>query len=113
VALSDISSVAVSFAAPGGDQAVGTFSVGGGKVTGTDHRGISYSGTVTPVTDGADVTVTASVPGGTRLSADLSTEEPEEHRLHFHLDAAQLAGQQTKPLLLPGFGAADVRFAAR
>ncbi|MFF2324871.1 MULTISPECIES: hypothetical protein [unclassified Streptomyces] len=62
---------------------------------------------------GLNVELMASVPAGTRIGASKVTETDAERKLVFHLNQEQLAGRQTKPILLSGFGSADVRFEVR
>ncbi|MFB6781563.1 MULTISPECIES: hypothetical protein [unclassified Streptomyces] len=108
------STVEVHLQTPSGDVSVGQFSLNDGQVTGTDHRGITYRGTCTPMPDGGlNVELMASVPAGTRIGESKVTETDAEHKLAFHLNQEQVAGQQTKEILLSGFGSADVRFEVR
>ncbi|HEX8094396.1 hypothetical protein [Jatrophihabitans sp.] len=105
------STVEVHLCTPIGDQPLGRFAINAGRVEGTDHRGINYRGTCTPVLDGVNVELTAQIPAGTRAGTSLTTEAASEQRLAFFLNADQVAGRQTKSILLVGFGLADVRFA--
>jgi hypothetical protein len=108
------STVGVYLTSPSGEVALGEFSVDGGQVGGTDHRGIAYRGTCTALPDGSvQVEVTATVPAGTRAGDGSTTEADAEQKLAFFLSPDQVAGRRTKPILLPGFGLADVRFEAR
>jgi len=104
--------VEVHLTTPTGDQPLGRFSINAGQVEGTDHRGITYRGTCTPVLDGLNVELTAQIPAGTRAGTALTTEAQSEQKLSFFLNADQLAGRQTKPIVLVGFGLANVRFTA-
>ncbi|MGW1092484.1 hypothetical protein ACWD4L_41210 [Streptomyces sp. NPDC002596] len=108
------STVDVHLQTPSGDVSVGRFGLNDGQVTGTDRRGITYRGTCTPMPDGGlNVELTASVPAGTRIGESKVTETDVEHNLAFHLNQEQVAGRQTKAILLSGFGSADVRFEVR
>ncbi|MFJ5724588.1 hypothetical protein [Streptomyces sp. NPDC093149] len=62
---------------------------------------------------GLDVELMASVPAGTRIGESKVTETNAEQKVVFHLDQEQVAGRQTKEILLSGFGSADVRFEVR
>jgi hypothetical protein len=50
------------------------------------------------------------VPAGTPIRSGDSSHEDRVHELTFELDEAHLAGRATKPIHLPGFGEANVRF---
>jgi hypothetical protein len=102
--------VTVHLRTPAGEVPLGQFGVSGGRIEGTDQRGIRYLGTCVPLGDGLYVELTASVPAGTRISEGFATDSPVEHRLNFHLTREHLAGVRTKAIMLPDFGSADVRF---
>ncbi len=105
------STVEVHLQTPAGNVPVGRFSLNDGQVSGTDRRGITYRGTCTPMPDGGlNVELTASVPAGTRIREGMVAETDDEQKLTFHLNPEQMTGLQTKDILLPGFGSADVRF---
>lgn len=96
--------------APDGEHPLGTFAVDHDQVSGEDRRGISYAGTLVRHGETAVVELTAQVPAGTTIQADLATEQASSVPLTFQLDAHQLAGRGTVPIHLPGFGVGDVRF---
>ena len=102
--------VEVYLRTPTGDVPFGRFSLSAGQVEGTDQRGITYRGTCIRVIDLFNVELTASVPAGTRIADDLVTETTEERKLAFCLNLDHVAGEQTKSIMLAGFGSADVRF---
>jgi hypothetical protein len=106
----DGASVSVYLTSPDGDISLGKFDVKNGAIDGTDQRGVSYRGTCTPVADGVNVELTATVPAGTRMSEGVAAEGDTQRKLSFFLNADQVAGRSTKPILLTGFGRADVRF---
>lgn len=105
--------VTVQLRTPAGDVPLGKFSLSSGHVRGTDQRGISYSGTCTPLGDGVSVELTVTVPAGHKLAEGLFTEAAADHQLSFYLTPEHLAGTRVKPIRLPGLGSADVVFAIR
>lgn len=95
---------------PDGEHELGMFAVDDGKVSGKDRRGISYTGTVVQHGENSVIELTAQIPEGTTIHADLETEEANAVPLKFKLNAHQQAGRGTVPIKLPGFGVGDVRF---
>jgi hypothetical protein len=96
--------------APDGEHELGTFAVADGKVSGKDRRGISYEGTVVQHGENSVIELTAQIPKGTTVHADLKTEEANTVPLKFKLNPHQQAGRGTVPIKLPGFGVGDVKF---
>jgi hypothetical protein len=89
----------------------GTFAHADGKISGTGQRGIAYSGTYERAIDGGlQVDIVAGIPQGTPVTGGLMTEAAQSQSISFHLTPNQIAGLETKSIVLPGFGSADVRF---
>jgi len=103
----DVTAVAES---PDGDVTIGSFEVRNGAISGTDVRGLAYSGTATSTDSGVHVQVSVSMPAGTAVTLGEPPEEDVVHDLTFDLGEEHLASRATTDIHLPGFGEASVRF---
>jgi hypothetical protein len=87
----------------------GDFTYDAGKVTGADRRGVTYTGSYTQLDDGdVDVTLTASIPAGTKVADGSGHTETSHQNLDFRLDKDQLAGKKSVQLSLSGLGSAEL-----
>ncbi|MBB2487775.1 hypothetical protein H5407_21270 [Mitsuaria sp. WAJ17] len=97
---------------PQGERPIGAFTYAGSDFKGKGLCGVLYAGSYEFTPDGgAAVRMIATIPKGTRIGQDLITEEERTRELNFHLTSRQVAGDELKSLMLPGFGRARLRFA--
>ena len=94
----------------GEERSLGAFSIDGDTFTGTGNCGTRSDGTFAPAADGGlDVTMTVTIPAGSRIGSGPATTEERIHRVPLHLTREQAEGKATHRVLLPGFGRARLR----
>ena len=104
------SDVRIMMVALGEERPLGTFTANGNGFRGRGNCGTLYEGSYAPASDGGlDVTMTASIPRGTRIGSSPAATEDRTFAMNLHLTAAEASGTATKKVLLPGFGRARLR----